>query len=374
MAQDAGDLLGCRAEVAIPEVGRHQGDALLPDTADFARPRVDDNSGHRLERNRSVPFRIDDQPANALQRAAILFAGPDEHVDLAVVPRVAGRHLAANLIDYAVGDLVDGQTQGRGALAVEVDPDFRMPALHGRLDIREPRRRLKAAGHLGTDRFQPPQVESGHFDLDRRLESEQSRPRKLDAGIWKARHHISQLCHRRIFVGAAAAASHDDQQLAPVLATFLGIGVETISGAGNRKSGGNVVESRCRSLNGCDHCVRALEGCARRQAEFDTKLALRKLWDQFHTQTHAQNQAGHEQAESGAENGAAVSQRPTKSSRIGVVEPPVSPLEGTKKWPEQEKKEATNPAAGTKYRPDYKDGSAGEDERSDMPPATIFAR
>src|SRR5690606_11528086 len=125
---------------------------------------------------------IDDQAPDVLDRGALRFAHPHQHVDLADAKAVAGGDVAAHLVDHRVGDLARGQAQGRGAFLVEYYLYLGIALLDGRLDVAIVRVVAQHAGKAGAGDADRRQVAALDLDLERRRQREQLRAGEVHLG------------------------------------------------------------------------------------------------------------------------------------------------------------------------------------------------
>ena len=99
------DLLNHAAQVAPLQVRPHHRHPLLVDTADLGRPLDDPQAGDSFQRHRNrIGGRTDRHLSEVLQVSAFRFHGAHADVDLAVLARQFGGHLALQLVSQQRAD------------------------------------------------------------------------------------------------------------------------------------------------------------------------------------------------------------------------------------------------------------------------------
>ena len=214
-------------QVDSRQIGRHERHALLIYAPDLAWPLVQVHLGHGIERHGAafgaglrrpavrrlgflpgrVPVRyvfrirvtttagVDGQGLQLGDLLPILLPRADEDVDFPVSRGKPGGDASAYLVPDRVGRLADIHAQGRHAIAVEDDHDFRMPGLHQGSGIPKAFQAFEGVHDLAADGTKITQVVPPDFHLKRRLETEQGGADKLQPGLGDIRQAEPEPVH-----------------------------------------------------------------------------------------------------------------------------------------------------------------------------------
>ncbi len=270
------------AQVDIAQVGRDDRHPPLVGAVDFARTGGRHHLGHRGQFHRCASAGIDDQAADVIQRGAVGFLRTHQHVDLAITEAVAGRHVAAHLVDHHVGDLPGGQPQSCRAILVEHDLDLGKALLHGRLHVGIVRIATQQLGEAIAGVADRRQVAAFDFDFQRRREAEQLGPGEIDLRPRVRLHGLAQRLGERAF---GIVAGHHHRQLADVLAAFGRAGIQSRAGARHAVQHAHAIGSSAwLRLHGADQRIGLRERRARRQLGGHLEAILRELRDQVGAQ------------------------------------------------------------------------------------------
>jgi len=279
------------AQVDVAQVGRHDRHPSLVGAMDFAGAGGGDHVRDRSQFHRRALARVDDQPANVIQRGAVAFLRTHQHVDLSITEAVARGHVAAHLVDHHVGDLPGGESQRSRAFLVEDDVDFGEALLHRRLHVRIVRIRAQHLRQTNACGANGLQVTAFHFDFQRRREAEQFGPGEVDLRRGPGLHGLAQAFGERAF---GIVVGHHHRQLADVLAAFGRARVQPRAGTGYAIQHAHTVILRMRGLHRADHRIGLRERRARRQLGGHFETILRELRDEVGAQQRNRQHRQHE--------------------------------------------------------------------------------